>query len=171
MKRTILTLITIMCCLLADAQITNKIRGLTLDKSTLQQVMNVINAKHLTTYEKKSECITCFPKEQFQFGGEKWDMAFFNFYKGKLCSIHFLIMRSTNAKASFERLKSFLNDKYSDYVRDKNLHSIIKKYVDYDDGKTTVSVTLASEEIDYVGLRYFDDNLAREVARQIQSEL
>ncbi|MDE5843676.1 MAG: hypothetical protein K2H35_08085 [Muribaculaceae bacterium] len=172
MKRVSLILFAYVIGIVANAQITNKIWNLTLGISGKQQVTNVINAHHLEIRDKGTDYITCSSNNAFEFGGESWNYAKFRFYNGKLYSISFSYTTFFSVKESFDRLKNSLDKKYSSYIKDKDLTTYGDWYIDYDDGKTTISLTYNIEQgRDFVGIMYYDDALILKHANKSNSEL
>ena len=157
--------------MLTQAQITNKIWNLSLGVSTKQQVTAIINSRHLKVRERGLDYITCSPNI-FEFGGESWNYAKFRFFNGKLYLISFRYTSTLSVRENFDRLKNSLDNKYSQFLRDKNLTTYGDWYVTYDDGKTTVDITYnIVQGSDYVGIMYYDDALMRRLSNQSQSEL
>lgn len=172
MKRTILTiLLALACCVLAKAQITNKIWNLTLRLSTKQQVLSVINSRHLKIREKGTDYITCYPTK-FTFGGETWNYAKFYFFNGKLLTISFSYTCPLSVRESFDRLQDSLDSKYYNYISDKNFSTYGDWWIDYDDGKTSISLSYQIVQgTDYISIMYSDDRLLLKQGHQSQSEL
>ena len=125
MKRISLILFALVICMVANAQITNKIWNLTLGISGKQQVINAINPHNLQIRDKGVDYINCSSSTSFDFGGESWDYARFRFYNGKLYSISFRYTTFFSVRESFDRLKNSLNKKYYSYIRDKDLSTLL----------------------------------------------
>lgn len=69
-------------------------------------------------------------------------------------------------------MKNSLDNKYSDYIREKDLHTYGDWFIDYDDGKTTITLTYNIEQgVDFVGIAYYDDRLTLKKSKQSESEL
>lgn len=171
MKRTItLLLMAFMICLAANAQITNKIWGLTLGVSTKQQVLNVISQKKLKITDRTKDWISCESSSSFKFGGENWETAFFVFYKGKLCYLSFKYY-GPYSEAQFDQLKISLDNKYSEYLHTTS-NPNYKKYMWYGDDKTSVEIFYEENYSgDYVSISYGDNKLILRSAEEEQSEL
>ena len=172
MKRISLILFALVICMVANAQITNKIWNLTLGISGKQQVTNAINAHNLQIRDEGVDYITCSSSTSFDFGGKSWNYANFQFYNGKLYSISFSYTTFFSVRESFDRLKNSLNKKYYSYIKDKDLNTYGDWYIYYDDGKTTIYLTYNIEQgKDFVGIMYSDDALMLKQANKSDSEL
>lgn len=157
--------------MLAQAQITNKIWNLTLGVNTKQQVINVINNRQLKIHDRGNDYIACTPTT-FRFGGESWNFAKFRFFNVILQSISFSYTCSISVRESFDRLKKSLNNKYRSYITDKDLNTYGDWYIDYDDGKTMISLTYNIEPgHDFVGIIYTDVALLLKENHQSETEL
>lgn len=171
MKRISILLIAFTVCLIAQAQITNKIWNLTLGKSSKQQVRSAIAAHRLKIREQGVDYITCSPTK-FHFGGETWDYAKFRFYKGQLYLVSFSYNAVISVKENFDRLKKSLEEKYSQYLRDYDLDTYGDYFIDFDDNKTTVSLTYNIEHgNDFVGIMYYSDEMMLQRHKHSKSEL
>lgn len=164
MKKSIIILLASIMCLCAQAQITNRIWGLTLGVSTKQQVLNAINSHHLIIKDRTTNQITAYSRNDFKFGGESWDFAFFGFFNGKLKAVGFA---STNGDENmFNRLKSSLDDKYYYCEISEDINPYGESTIFYDDDDTRLAIYYDYSD-DLVIIKYI--NLALQEKEDIKN--
>lgn len=158
--------------MIAQAQITNKILGLTLGVSSKALVKQIISDYKLTAKVQGSDVIGCTAPNTFEFGGFNWTSIVFTFYKGKLCAVTFLNDKSPASGEAFDSLKITLYDKYSNYLTRNDSYSNGNKWIEYDDGKTTLSLSYDFRNYRHnVGLLYCDRALFDMKTESDKSEL
>lgn len=173
MKRILLMIFALVCYVMANAEITNTIWGLTLGKSTQQDVEDVIKARDLTVEERLKTEIICTSPVAFSFGGELWNLVDFGFVNGKLSAVMFLCepeYLTVSTQQVFEELEVSLNRKYSDYIMNGDFNDDVKferRYTDY------VSCINLIYDLDSgcVILGYSDNKLLQMKKKQDASEL
>ncbi len=172
MKRfTCLLFLMLVICIASSAQITNKILGLTLGVSTRTQVLQAISDNKLHIRERGTDIIAC-TSNSFEFGGYSWSFITFNFYKGKLYAIAFLTDRYPTCRENFSGLTIALKEKYEKYLTRNDSYGNGDRWVEYDDGKTTVSLSFDFRNNRYNGgLLYCDKRLMDMKSQKDKSEL
>lgn len=166
MKKIILLIFASLVCIISHAQINNKIIGLTLGKSTQQEVNTILRKYNLPKYEENStdvyNYIICYGK-QFQLIGQTWDYAKFYFLDNKLYTISLSCIGDQRYTLSvFNHLKKILDDKYSNYFIDDSMEDG-DRYIDYNDGITSIQLSLMKGGGYFnIGLRYYNNKLVQE---------
>lgn len=129
--------------------INKHIWGITLGKSTKQDVWNYLDSKGLWHQELKNGEITQIYKE-FEFAGVYWDYVNYHFTSNKVYKITFICNVKGSAKEYFDRLKDMLVSKYT-LSKKNNTSSPLKFYI-------KDSHVLIELELDYNTLyfRYID---------------
>ena len=176
--RHILSLaLMLVTALTINAQINTHIWGLTIGKSTKQQVKNVLLQKGYR-YEKvnnktnvQAYCIS--PKDGIYFGGSNWEYVFFNFYKNILYCIGFQNEKYNSAVdiySTFDLLKNRLNQKYSSYITNSDYYEI-----DYNDGETWIWLSIYDDDSSYdnkfISLEYTNYKIFKIIYNEENDEL
>lgn len=158
MKRILFTLISLILCFIANAQITNKIWGLTLGTSTRAEVVNVMKTRNMKVSQDNPDRLT-YRSSSFRFGGAVWNYINLEFHKDKLVSIGFYNFSNNNEDLtrSYESLINSLDKKYSKYNTEKEA---TRAY--YTDKNTSISAGIEPKSgpaEGFVSLIYFDLDL------------
>lgn len=143
------------CC----AQINRVFWGVTLGRSTKQQVNNVLFRKGYTV-ETEPDGSLCVNVNNVNFGGAYWTYVSFGFVDNKLFQITF----QNNEKQSpgkiddtYNKLKTNLDKKYGSFILRVQPKEGTGKASYYSDTKTLVSLMLNSHHnIRYISLSYDD---------------
>lgn len=117
MKKILLLAMAMLLAVAAHAQIQNQIWGLTLGKSTRQDVRNVLEEKGLTIHELDGGLGASPDEGLITFGSCTWSTAVFGFYQGQLKFVAFSRYwgESDDATNTYYQLKDKLDAKYSSY--------------------------------------------------------
>lgn len=151
----VLLITSVFCC----AQINRVFWGVTLGKSTKQQVKNTLVKKGYKVKTEPDGSI-CVNVNNVNFGGAYWTYISFSFVSDKLYQVWFQnneIQSPVRIDNTYAKLKSSLDKKYSAFIN--NVHSIegTEKVSDYADTKTYVSLRLGSYHNQrYISLSYED---------------
>lgn len=163
MRKLFLTLLFVP--ILCFAQINKTIWGVTLGKSTKQQVKTMLVNKGYTVRVEPDGSLYV-DVNNISFGGAYWTYIAFSFVDGKLYQVWF----QNNEKQSpvkieeaFKKTKNFLNEKYIHYSVEARPSDTIEEVSDFADGKTYVSLMINRYHYQrYISLSYADlqlDNL------------
>ena len=170
MKRVISLTLMLVAALTIYAQINTNIWGLTVGKSTKQQVKNVLRNKGYSVEVLYDGTIAIAPKSGVYFGGQLWERTYFAFYKNTLSQVAFQTDNESsfnNVYSVFYVLSNKLKEKYGRYYK----FSEEDKYFYFDDGNNTVSISIynsdVSSSIIYVSLSYYNNILD---SKRTQSE-
>lgn len=157
-----------------NAQISQTIWGVTLGKSTQNQVKIML--------ERKGYKIQIMPDGSYaidvdnvSFGGAYWSWVNFSFVNGYLSEVWF----QNNARQSpidldkvYDKLQKTLNDKYLQYHLDIQPSGITKKSSFYSDNHTVVVLSVwQSDYREFISLSYEDENLTQTKKIQEYNEL
>jgi len=161
MKRIICSFIILLVSLSCFSQISRTFWGVTLGISTKQQVKNVLVQKgyKITTESDGSYSVT---PDNVAFGGGYWTYVNFCFVDGKLSAVWFQNNERQSPLALndlYDKLKLSLDKKYSSYYYGLPLDDTTKS-ADYDDGKTTILLSVRNYHfLQYLSISYEDNAL------------
>lgn len=146
---TLLLLIFAVVC--ADAQINRNIMGVTIGKSTRQQVKTIITKKKYTIVENYDDIIIVKSYSGILFGGAKWGIIRFEFYKGKLYNLSFINKKD---ELCLSCLITKLDKKYSQFKTTKDVEGYWGDVCYYKDSRTMISIGTTYKGVSM--LRYTD---------------
>lgn len=129
--------------------INKHIWGITLGKSTKEDVWNYLDSKGLWHQELKNGSITQVYKD-FEFAGVFWNYVNYHFTSNKVYKLTFICNAEGSAKEYFDEIKNMLVSKYT-FTKKANANSPLKFYIQ----DTNVLIKL---ELDYNTLyfKYID---------------
>ncbi len=159
MKKILTITLLLITVLSINAQITRDILGLTLGKSSQQQVVKIMKDKGYYV-EYIDDGIAVATDNGFIFGGITWQGLSIGFYKNILYMICLVKSNDTSSRLSdvystFELLKAKLNNKYLSY---KNIDD--EYHVTYNDPMTHISLSINESPNDmFLVLTYTDVNI------------
>ena len=172
MKKIIFLFITLSFFLISEAQITNKIMGLTLGATTEFQVKTFLKNKHYKITEQHDDCFFCNGLD-FKFGGYQWTGLSFFFFEKKLMSIGISSYEFYYPKETFDNLVASLKDKYSPFFINEELSDPNNKWSLFSDGKTSLRVYYVKGKYNatHIGISYTNVSLAEKSVIRDKNEL
>lgn len=139
MKRTLFTLVLLLCTLMASAQIQRKILGFTLGITSKTIVYNYLKSNRIKfSTNEEGEYVA----SKIKFAGQIWDSVFFTFYNGKLYNLDFCINEDSTPIQTmdliYENLDKSLSHKYANYY---NFNESTNENKVYSDNVTNITFT------------------------------
>ena len=161
MKKVLLLIVLSFSSIYCFAQINRVFWGVTLGRSTKQQVRNALVQKGYTVKTEPDGSL-CVNVNNVNFGGAYWTYVSFSFVDDKLYQVWF----QNNEEQSpikiddtYDKLKTNLDKKYGTFVFQVQPTEGTEKVSNYTDTKTLVSLMLRSyHHIRYISLSYEDLN-------------
>lgn len=174
MKRLLTLLLLITLFLGANAQISRSFWGVTLGRSSKQQVKTMLVQKgyRINIEPDGSYAVNA---NNVAFGGATWSYISFCFVGNILSEVWF----QNNEKQSpvninhvFEKLSKSLYGKYARFHLETTSDEYVEKCSDFSDGRTSLSLSIQSyHSLRYVSLSYGDENLSKKKRRNEYDEL
>jgi len=155
-KKSILTLVFLVCAIVSSAQIQRNILDFTLGTTTKTQVNNYLKNNHIEFSQDKTGMVEA---RDIKFAGHVWPVIQFSFYKNKLYIVKFLdndgFTPAETLTLVCDNLKTGLFNKYSSCYKGKEDSMWM-----FGDGRTEVYLSygffLGARNL---GLIYFDSVL------------
>lgn len=171
-KKLLITLLFLHLCNLAYSQITNTIWGLTLGKSTKQQVQLVLMQKGYKFTKGTGDSYNVKTAESFTFGSGSWNYANFEFVEDRLYKVHFQnneVESPINVKLMYDKLKLQLDHKYSSYSEKFDSKPGLNGAL-YFDGNTFLTIAFQWFENHYYVSISYEDRLLFRRKDQLESD-
>ena len=153
MKKILFFILVYIQPILVDAQIRRTIDGVTLNKTTKQEIVSMFKRNH-KSFQIKDNGQTVRSSETVTFAGITWDEVCYVFINEKVWKIVYL-------KSGRDNYREFLSDGY--YLK-QNLFNKYRKYyipnsdTDFSDGRTHIFFFfITSKDSPGLGIQYYTD--------------
>lgn len=174
MNRILAILIMTVSLMTANAQISRTFWGVTLGKSTRNEVRTMLVQKGYKIHTMPDESYA-INGDNVYFGGASWTFISFSFVNGYLSQVWFQnndIQSPIDVDKVYDKLEKNLSDKYTKYHLDIPSNEEGTKWCNFSDDKTLVVIAISQDKIrKYISLWYQDENLAQTKERLEYNEL
>lgn len=171
MKKILFVIIALFLVnLCISAQIQRKFFDFTLGQTTKSEIENFVKSKGMKTYDQTTDRIAV---DGMRFGGIVWSYIAFEFYKGKLQIVYFVLDESSSSKetvgSEWNRIVNSIDKKYSEFLRTDQSN---EKFLFYNDNTTSICLMFTnSYGKDVMTMLYSDVQMTQQQIKDGEDEL